>query len=107
MQAEILFILVCCALLHQSCSVRSAYRMIRPINSLALKKGPVAHMSEELEVSSKLNIIAAALPGDPVITGTLTMGVINAISIFNNVILARYTMHYQSLQVMTNIFLSS
>ena len=33
--------------------------------------------------------LAVMLPGDPMVTGTLSQGVINGISIFSNIILAR------------------
>ena len=43
--------------------------------------------SKDRSISFKLN---AVLPGDPLVTGTLSVGVMNAISIYSNIVLARY-----------------
>jgi len=38
--------------------------------------------------------IAAVLPGDPLITGTLSQGVMNGISIYSNILLARFALSW-------------
>jgi len=43
----------------------------------------------ELHHRNNADIVAAMVPGDPMITGTIAQGFINAISIYSNVILAR------------------
>ena len=50
---------------------------------------PLMHVSSSSRKSDELKIVAAMLPGDPIVTGTIAQGVINGISIFSNVILAR------------------
>jgi hypothetical protein len=40
------------------------------------------------------NLIAAVLPGDPLITGTLSQGVVTSVSLFSNVLLARFALSW-------------
>lgn len=43
---------------------------------------------------SMAQLIAATLPGDPLVTGTLVQGIANGISLYNNVLLARYKVFF-------------
>jgi hypothetical protein len=40
------------------------------------------------------NLVAAVLPGDPLITGTLSQGVVTSVSLFSNVLLARFALSW-------------
>ena len=57
--------------------------------SIAAPRPLMMHVSSSSRKSDELKIVAAMLPGDPIVTGTIAQGVINGISIFSNVILAR------------------
>jgi len=40
------------------------------------------------------HIVAAVLPGSPLVTGTLTQGICNGISIFSNILLLRFALSW-------------
>lgn len=40
------------------------------------------------------DVVAAVLPGSPMVTGTLTQGLINAIGLYSNVLLARFALSW-------------
>ena len=40
------------------------------------------------------HILAAVLPGDPLITGTLSQGVVTSVGLFSNVLLARFALSW-------------
>ena len=45
--------------------------------------------SLKFKSTEKHAIIASVLPGDPVIVGTFALGIMNALSIYSNIIIAR------------------
>ena len=44
--------------------------------------------------NARADVIAAVLPGNAMVTGTITQGFLNIISIYNNVILARFALSW-------------
>jgi YggT family protein len=42
----------------------------------------------------ELEIVGAMLPGNPLVTGTLTQGICNGISLYSNILLARITLSW-------------
>ena len=60
------------------------------ISRLTLPKVAIMrHRSREIRDTASVEMVAAVLPGSPLVTGTLTQGVINGISLYSNVLLAR------------------
>lgn len=63
--------------------------LMSEVVSVNLHFTPVlSRKASELDV--RQNLVAAILPGDPLITGTLGQGLSNGISLYSNVLFARY-----------------
>lgn len=65
------------------------------ISRLTLPKVAIMrHRSREIRDTASVEMVAAVLPGSPLVTGTLTQGVINGISLYSNVLLARFALSW-------------
>lgn len=87
---KILFALAIFA--HIFCAISAMHPQFksRCLSSLrAVKSKKIDTSAQHSESGENADIVAAMLPGDPYVTGTLTQGVINGISIYNNILLAR------------------
>ena len=74
---------VCWIFLHCASAIRMPYKA--PHVTF-----PTLGRCREFDSKSfELSIVGAVLPGDPLVTGTLSMGIMNGIKIYSNVILAR------------------
>lgn len=61
--------------------------------SVSLQFAPV--LSKKVsDIDVRPNLVAAILPGDPLITGTLGQGLSNGISLYSNVLFARYVVAF-------------
>lgn len=66
---------------------------VRLMNSMTFR----VQKSSELENSKRelnMNIVASQLPGDPTVTGIFSLGVLNLISIYSNIIFARVALSW-------------
>ena len=61
--------------------------MVQKCDAMSLIKLPSSALIKSS--SDHHDVLAAMLPGDPMVTGVFSQGVINGISIYSNVILAR------------------
>ncbi len=86
---SILFILLLIAMLIQAQSIMVQHRSLHNSISIATKmKNSVRKLSCET-VDKGVSIVGAVLPGNPLVTGTLTQGLSNAISLYSNILLLR------------------
>jgi len=77
-----------CALLL----VLSAARM--PYRSLSHTLVARSQMEQKKVKNFEPVIVAAVLPGSPLVTGTVTQGICNGISIFSNILLLRFALSW-------------
>ncbi|KAJ1418194.1 YGGT family-domain-containing protein [Ochromonadaceae sp. CCMP2298] len=72
------------------CALVSASAFHSPARSLILKNRDVGTIRRSGDIGRcKVTAIAATLPGDPLITGTIAQGIMNGLSLYGNVIFAR------------------
>lgn len=64
------------------------------ISRLHLNKFAVVQCASKDSIKSNSHITAAVLPGSPLVTGTFTQGVINGISLYSNILLARFALSW-------------
>ena len=90
MQFPIIVLLVCVSL-----NVASSMGHARASSMLSLRNMGSSNSIKVNEEDSNRNFLAAVLPGagGPV-TGTLTVGVINGISLYSNILLARFALSW-------------
>lgn len=55
---------------------------------------PSYHSDTKFLKKQPPQLLAAVLPGDPLITGTISQGAITSVSIFSNIILARFALSW-------------
>ena len=85
------------ALLMSVCSsFRLAPSPLAPLNQMTASSSSRASRAQRPTISSSTSSMRlhAVLPGDPLVTGTLSQGVINGISIYSNIIFARIALSW-------------
>ena len=70
--------------------------LIAPVRAATMPRAVSHQYRTSREENSRRSpyIVAAVLPGDPLITGTLSGGVVTSISLFSNVLLARFALSW-------------
>lgn len=80
-----------CTSFHLSCNPIVIRKVISiSDNNYRISRSSLSFKTATINVPSSVSVLHAVMPGDPLITGTLSLGVINAISLYKNIIFARY-----------------
>ena len=80
-----------CTSFHLSCNPIVIRKVISASdNNYRISRSSLSFKTATINVPSSVSVLHAVMPGDPLITGTLSLGVINAISLYKNIIFARY-----------------